>query len=245
MATGWGGGGEAERLRFERLSETPVLYGVAGESDDDGDLDEDSEDKTDEEVLEALALADLGGEEISSVALEVDDLVDMLGVLPNRMVSLVFMEAFFVTLEASCGAVFRGACLPAVLSVFEARGGGGEELESLLEDVSSEEEDDADRGFWIVSCSSSASLSEIEADEELDDEAEFNAVSTAFGAGDALCGLRSPSLSSLLLSVLPLLLLLLFSLAGVVFFFAFFFPFSIDLGFEALLSSSSLLVSSK
>lgn len=99
-------------------SGTSALCVRAGESEDDEEeSDEESDDETDGNVLEALASADFGGEVISSVALELDDLVDILGGFVGEM---VFLETFFGSFEKSLWGVAMDACLPALLSTFEA-----------------------------------------------------------------------------------------------------------------------------
>ena len=90
----------------------------AGESEDDEEeSEEESEDETDGNVLDALASVDFEGEVIFSVALELDDLADILGGL---LCEMVFSSTFFVSFEISLWGVAIDACLPALLSIFEA-----------------------------------------------------------------------------------------------------------------------------
>lgn len=96
MATCSGAGGDEERFRFVELSGAPAPWGWAGESEDDeDDSDEESEDEADEELLEVMAWAGFGGEVISSVVLEIDDLVDMIGGFLSGMISAASLMTFF------------------------------------------------------------------------------------------------------------------------------------------------------
>lgn len=223
---GRGAGGEAERLRFDEA-------GLAGESSEEADDEVESEEV--EVEAEVLALLERWWESVTRVALELVDLVEIsMGLLGETSPSAFFdffSATFPVTFGTDCEVVFFPAFSPA----FAALGGG--ESESLLEDVSSEDES-VGSCFVTASFSSSASLSELEVDEELADEAGFFPFLSFWGgfcAGDRLSGSISDSSSSLLLSLVPLLLVSSVTAAGS---FSTEFLFFFTLGFSSSPSSS-------